>query len=307
MGYITQLKYYTNDGVTPTDENFGSYQKVMLTDLVNNFMLMYAGNHELINNEPRFKILFHAKRCIQELAYDASNTPLSLQLTVGEDLRFILPPDYVNIIKISLYKNNTVRQLTENIQITTATQYQQDSNGDIEFYGDDVILVDPSEIDGDRLNGVLKTMYLDNENPSNSLNNQWGWFLDGYWYFERGARFGSNSETMNFNPTYQINRAAGIINFSSNMSGESCILEYISDGLYNNDDTKVYVNKMFEAYVYAYIEYEIMSSKIGVQDYVIRRLQKKKSALLTNAKIRMSNIKSALLLMTMRGQEKWIK
>lgn len=307
MGYITQKKYYTNDGNSPESENWGEYQRVGLFDIVNNFMLMYYGNSSLVNNEARYKVLFHAKRGIQELAYDASNTPMSLQLTVGEDLRFILPPDYVNIIKISLYKDKIVRQLTENIQITTATQYEQDSNADIEFYGDDVILVDPSEIDGDRLNGVLKTMYFDNENPSNSLNNRWGWYIDGYWYFPRGARFGLNTETANFNPTYQINRAAGVINFSSNMSGESCILEYISDGMQQGNDELIYVNKMFEAYIYAYIEYEIMSSKLGAQEYLVKRLQKKKSALLTNAKIRMSNIKPALLKMAMRGRDQIIK
>ena len=71
MAYINQRKYYTNDGVNPTDENWGSYQYVTLKDIVNNFELMYAGNHELINNENRFKILFHAKRGIQELNYDA--------------------------------------------------------------------------------------------------------------------------------------------------------------------------------------------------------------------------------------------
>lgn len=307
MGYITQKDYYTNNGVSPTNQNWGEYQRVGLFDIVNNFMLMYYGNNNLTNNTEKFKVIWHAKRCVQELAYDASNTPLSLQLTVGEDLKFILPPDYVNIIKISLYKNNTVRQLTENIQITTATQYQQDTDGNVEFYGDDVILVDPSEIDGDRLNGVLKTMYIDTNNPTNSLNNQWGWYIDGFWYFSRGARFGLNTETANCNPTYQINRAAGVINFSSNMSGESCILEYVSDGMQQGNDELIYVNKMFEAYVYAYIEYEIMSSKLGVQEYVIRRLQKKKSSLLTNAKIRMSNIKPALLLMAMRGQNKILK
>jgi hypothetical protein len=307
MGYITQKDYYTNNGVSPTNQNWGEYQRVGLFDIVNNFMLMYYGNNNLTNNTEKFKVIWHAKRCVQELAYDASNTPLSLQLTVGEDLKFILPPDYVNIIKISLYKNNTVRQLTENIQITTATQYQQDTDGNVEFYGDDVILVDPSEIDGNRLNGVLKTMYIDTNNPTNSLNNQWGWYIDGFWYFSRGARFGLNTETANCNPTYQINRAAGVINFSSNMSGESCILEYVSDGMQQGNDELIYVNKMFEAYVYAYIEYEIMSSKLGTTEYVIRRLQKKKSSLLTNAKIRMSNIKPQLLLMALRSQEKWIK
>ena len=60
MAYIDQKKYYTNDGVAPTDSNWGSSQYVSLADVVTNFLLMYDGNHSLINNENRYKILFHA-------------------------------------------------------------------------------------------------------------------------------------------------------------------------------------------------------------------------------------------------------
>ena len=65
MAYISQYEYYENNGNTPEDANWGSYQYVSLYDIVNNFMLMYAGNHSLINNEERFKVLFHAKRVCQ--------------------------------------------------------------------------------------------------------------------------------------------------------------------------------------------------------------------------------------------------
>ena len=65
---------------------------------------MYAGNHELINNVNRFKILFHAKRGIQELNYDAFKEIKSLELTVYDDLRFVLPSDYVNWVKLYLLK-----------------------------------------------------------------------------------------------------------------------------------------------------------------------------------------------------------
>ena len=71
MTYISQYEYYDNNGNTPQDANWGSYQYVSLFDIVNNFMLMHTGNHSLVNNEERFKILFHAKRAIQELNYDA--------------------------------------------------------------------------------------------------------------------------------------------------------------------------------------------------------------------------------------------
>ena len=59
MAYLSEFQYYENAGVLPTNKNWGSYQYVYLSDIVNNFMLMYAGNHGLINNEERYKILFH--------------------------------------------------------------------------------------------------------------------------------------------------------------------------------------------------------------------------------------------------------
>ena len=71
MSYISQYEYYENGGNAPEDANWGSYQYVSLKDIVVNYQLMYSGNHSLINNEERYKILFHAKRAIQELNYDA--------------------------------------------------------------------------------------------------------------------------------------------------------------------------------------------------------------------------------------------
>jgi len=104
MAYISQYQYYDNAGTLPEDENWGSYQYVSLYDIVNNFMLMYSGNHSLVNNEERYKILFHAKRAVQELNYDAFKEVKVLQLDVDDNLRFILPSDYVNWVRLSLYK-----------------------------------------------------------------------------------------------------------------------------------------------------------------------------------------------------------
>ena len=85
------------------------------------------------------------------------------------------------------------------------------------------------------------------------------------------------------------------------------VLEYVSDGMENGDDSKVHVNKLFEDFVYAYIEYAILNSKLGVQEYIVSRARKRKGALLRNAKIRISNIHPGRLLMSMRGKDKWIK
>mgnify|MGYP003143158804 FL=1 len=75
----------------------------------------------------------------------------------------------------------------------------------------------------------------------------------------------------------------------------------------NGKNSKITVNKMFEEYVYAYIEFAILNSKLGVQEYIVTRARKRKQALLRNAKIRISNIHPGRLLMNLRGQAKWIK
>ena len=304
MAYIDQKKYYTNDAVAPKDLNWGSYQYVSLADIVNNFLLMYDGNHSLVNNEKRYKILFHAKRGIQELNYDAFKEIKSLQLTVYSDLRFVLPSDYVNWVRVSLFKNNTIRPLVENIQVQSALSYVQTATADFTYNADDNVNTKVSSLDTSRTDGSLNSIYLNQVTLSDAENQS---FDNNFYDTNIGARYGLNTETANMNPTFTIDKKAGVINFNSTMANEQCILEYISDGMEGGDDSLITVNKLFEDYVYAYIKYSILNSKFGVQEYIVNRAKKDKTALLRNAKIRLSNIHPGRLLMNMRGENKWIK
>lgn len=307
MTYISQYQYYENGGLNPEGENWGSYQYTSLYDIVNNFMLMYSGNHSLVNNEERFKVLFHAKRGVQELNYDAFKEIKVLQLDVTDQYRFVLPYDYVNWVRVSMYQNGILFPLTENIQVNYAQAYLQDNNERILFdESGNALSPEFSPIDLDRILGTKKSIYL---NANSNFNGSEGYCYDGNWYFDYsiGTRYGLNTETANINPTFSIDKAMGVINFSSNIGSASVVLEYVSDGMEGGDDSKIHVNKMFEDYIYAYIEYSILNSKLNVQEYVVRRAQKRKSALLRNAKIRISNIHPGRLLMNLRGQDKWIK
>ncbi len=307
MPYISDYKYYENEGVAPEDSNWGSYQYVSLFDIVNNFMLMYSGNHNIVNNEERFKVLFHAKRGIQELNYDAFKEIRILELSVCNTLRYVLPSDYVNWVRISVYKNGILYPLSENIQTNWSNAYLQDNNCNILFdVNGEILKPQNSNIDYDRITGSKKSIYL---NKGNQFNGYEGYCCDGMWYFDYaiGARFGLNTETANANPTFSINKQGGVINFSSGMAGELCVLEYVSDGMEGGDNELIQLNKLFEEYIYAYIEYAILQSKLGVQEYVVHRARKRKSSLLRNAKIRISNIHPGRLLMNLRGQDKWLK
>ena len=276
-----------------------------LEDIVNNFQLMYSGNHSLVNNEERYKILFHAKRGIQELNYDAFMEIKALELTVYDNLTFVLPSDYINWVRISLYKDGWLRPLNENIQVNSAQSYLQGAGGTLTFNADGTVITDESTLDTERKNGQQNSIYLNQNNDIDQVEDDNA--SDFYSDYSIGARYGLNTETANVNPTFRIDKKAGVINFDSTMLNENCVLEYISDGMEGGDDSQVSVNKLFEDYVYAHIEYAILNSKFNVQEYIISRARKRKTALLRNAKIRLSNIHPGKLLMNLRGANKWIK
>ena len=197
--------------------------------------------------------------------------------------------------------------MTENIQTNYSNAYLQDNDCAILFDQDGNILKpENSTIDVKRLAGQNKTMYLNNKS---FMDGQEGWLIDGKWYFEYriGARYGLNTETANVNPTFRIDKKNGVINFSSDMADKLVVLEYVSDGLERGDDNNVVINKLAEDYLYSYIRWAILDNKLGVQEYIVNRARKEKTAKLRNAKIRLSDLHPGRLLMPLRGRDKWIK
>ena len=302
MSYITNYQYYKNNGTIPEDENWGSYQYVSLSDIVNNFILMYVGNDKLVNNVDRYTILFHAKRSIQELNYDALRNIKVLELQLGTELKMIMPPDYVSYVRMSMLINGVLIPLVENRTVMSATAYLQDNNLDIVFDSNGEIVTGTSKLDILRGDNMLYT-------GGGIYNNQMGYCCDGQWYFNYsiGSRYGMNTEDANMNPKLTINKESGVIDFSSGVENAFIVLEYISDGMENGDSTKITINKLAEEYVYNYLKWAVLNNKYGVQEYIVARAKKEKSATLRNTKIRLSNMHPSRLLMSLAGQDKWIK
>lgn len=302
MPYINNYQYYKNNGLIPEDENWGSYQYVSLSDIVNNFILMYVGNDKLVNNVDRYTILFHAKRSIQELNYDALRNIKVLELEIGDSLQMVMPPDYVNYVRISMLHQGVLIPLVENRSAMSATAYLQDNNLDIIFDVNGQVIIGKSKIDILRGDNMLYT-------GPGIYNGQMGYCCDGNWYFGYGigSRYGLDTENANVNPKFTINKEAGVINFSSGVQNTFIVLEYISDGMENGDSTKITINKLAEEYVYNYLKWAVLNNKYGVQEYIISRAKKEKSATLRNTKIRLSNMHPSRLLMSLAGQDKWIK
>jgi hypothetical protein len=126
---------------------------------------------------------------------------------------------------------------------------------------------------------------------------------DTYWPI-RGDRYGLDPQHAQTNGSFYIDPRIGRIHFSSNVSGKTIILDYISDSL--GTDGEMQVHKFAEEAMYKYIVHAIMSTSSYGQQFV-SRLASEKFAAIRTAKLRLSNIKLEELTQILRGKSKQIK
>lgn len=287
------------------EQNYGSYAYITLNDVINNFMVAYVGKDKLIPNVKRTDVIFHAKRSLQEFSYDTLRSIKSQELNIPPSLSIVLPQDYVNYVKVSWIDRNGVKHPIYPTNNLTTDPYEnpvQDTRGVPiqDNFGDN--------IEGDSLtetrwkNNAAYGLNNNLNNGGNLLNNGYdNWLWNGYF----GQRYGLDPQYSNSNGYFTINDREGKISFSSGMVDKLIVLEYISDGLAYDLDTRV--PKLAEEAMYAYIIHAILSLRINQPEYIINRLKQEKSAKLRNAKIRLSNIKLEEITQVLRGQSKWIK
>ena len=127
---------------------------------------------------------------------------------------------------------------------------------------------------------------------------------DTYWP-AGGERYGLDPQHSQVNGSFYIDQQYGKIHFSSNISGKTVILDYISDSL--GTDPEMQVHKLAEEAMYKSIAYAIISTRINVPEYQVNRFKKEKFAAVRTAKLRLSNIKLEELTQTLRGKSKQIK
>ena len=136
-----------------------------------------------------------------------------------------------------------------------------------------------------------------------SENNNDDYEDDTYWP-ANGERYGLDPSHAQVNGSFFIDPRLGRIHFSSNISGKTVILDYISDSL--GTDSEMQVHKLAEEAMYKCISHAILSvSSYG--QALVPRLTKEKFAAIRKAKLRLSNIKLEELTQILRGKSKQIK
>lgn len=293
---------------TTVNENYGSYAYITLNDIINNFLIAYVGQDKLIPSVKRTDVLFHAKRGLQEFSYDTLKSIKSQELTIPPSLSVVIPQDYVNYTAVSWIDQLGVKRPIYPANNLHKNPYEIPVQDDAGIPTQDSV--------GDNLEGT--SIINDRWNAANVvfINGAWSLYdynqgLD-YWGYDNGGyvnyygeQYGLDGKYAQYNGWFTIDHREGKISFSSNLTGALILLEYISDGLAYDLDTKV--PKMAEEALYAHILHAIIASRINQPEYVIQRLKRERSAKLRNAKIRLSNIKLEEITQVMRGKSKWIK
>ena len=282
----------------------GDYSYTRLTDVIDNFLIAYVGAGKLIPSVKRTDVIFHAKRGLQEFSYDTLKSVRSQELTVPTSLSVIIPQDYVNYTRLSYIDTMGVQHTIYPANELTLRPYAtplQDNEG-----------IPTQDSQNSNLDGTSRTTKAwDDNNPrriSGAYLNDYA-IADVYWktYYDGalGQRYGLNPETSQRNGWFIVDDRKGLFGFSNNLKEKLIILEYISDG--NAYDLDQRIPKLAEEALYAHILYSILSTNVGIQEYVVQRFKKERSAKLRNAKIRLSNIKLDTIVQVMRNQSKWIK
>ena len=286
------------------EENYGSYGYISLEDVINNFQIAYVGTGKLIPSCKRTDIIFHAKRGMQEFSYDTLKSIKSQELSIPPELSVVIPQDYVNYTKVSWIDKLGVKRPIYPANNLTTNPFEtpvQDSKGvpTQDSFGNNI---EGTSVTEERWRTADDTL-INQDNVDDLYNegyDSWGWNEQLL-----GQNYGLDPQYAQENGWFTINHREGKMSFSSNLANALIILEYISDGLAYDMDTKV--PKLAEEALYAHISHAIVASRINQPEYIVRRLKQERSAKLRNAKLRLSNIKLDEIIQVMRGKSKWIK
>ena len=296
---------------TTTEQNYGSYAYATLGDVVNNYIVGFVGQDKLVPRVNRSDVIFHAKRALQEFSYDTLKSVKSQELNIPPSLSVIIPQDYVNYVRMSWIDSLGVQRIIYPANNLTDNPYNiplQDNQGTPtqDNFGENLEGTSITEDLWSKANTNLISQNYDFAQYNQGLD-WWGynWGYGGYWYWGWGEQYGMEPQYAQRNGWFTMNEREGKISFSSNLRGRLIILEYISDGLAYDLDSRV--PKLAEDAIYAYLNHAILSGRVNQPEYIVQRYKREASAKLRNAKIRLSNIKLDEIVQVMRGKSKWIK
>ena len=271
-------------------DSWGSYQYVTLTHIIDDLILQSQDEDSYLKNTKRSFFLRHAKAGIKSLNKSVGKDVKVIELTIGDDLRMVMPQDYVDYVRISMVSDDDECSLLplniNNKCFNTAQAYLQDHEYNIIFDSDG----NPIEVDGRNVVNNPYTIYEFNKD-----------------YY--GGQFQLDTSKLAKYGEFSINERGGVIYFSSNLSGKDVVVEYLSDGLnwetINQEEIKVH--KYLEEALIDYIYFKVIERRKSVPANEKERALRRMKTTIHKAKIDRANFDLQEMARVARGAMKWVK
>lgn len=238
---ITPEEYYSS----ANSANYGSYQYVSLKEIIDEILVDASDEDSYLKNTPRSKILSCAKSTIRELNYGVAKAVKSFEVTIGNDLFWVMPQDYVDYVMFCVIdENNKLQPLNISRKISLAHGYLQDSSFQLIFDSNGEL------IDTDANNAYSSNPYVKYD------------FVDN-WY---GGYFEMDTSILSRYGEVNIDEERGLFAFSSNLLHRNVVVIYFSDGLESErlKNESIKVHKLLIEAVKAGTYYRAIKTKRNV-------------------------------------------
>jgi hypothetical protein len=295
-------QYYADGG------DHGSYTKISLEEIIDSFSATYVGKGKLCENVILADITFHAIRGLQELSYDTLKTTKDWEIVVPSTLVMVMPVDYVNYVKVSWSDSNGIERV---LYPTSKTSNPRDISTTMTDAGAFATLVDDTDLASDELSTTWDNYNSQTASDmgsvdSDDMDNEYGNLV--------GGRYGIDPQHAQANGSFYIDEEQGKFHFSSNVSGKTLVLRYVSDGVVSTSAASSainlagsYVPKLAEEAIYKHILYGVLLARKDSPAGLLAQIKKERFAETRKAKLRLSNIKLEELTQILRGGSKIIK
>jgi hypothetical protein len=306
MGILKEAPqaYYDN-----TNPDWGNYRYIPLSEIIDSFNATYVGEGKICEGVSQNDVTFHAIRALQELSYDTLRATKDWEVVIPSTLVLVMPIDYVNYVKLSWSDGNGTERIiypttkTSNPNnVSTVASPSVESWGGWNTDGASTDLIDSLSSDTWDKYDSLASTDLGSTN-ADDIDEEYGHLV--------GGRYGISPEHAQANGSFYIDESAGRFHFSSNISGKTVILRYISDGIAGTsssiDLTSSLVPKLAEEAIYKHILYGTLLARKDTPGGLLGQLKRERFAETRKAKLRLSNIKLEELTQVLRGGSKQIK
>ena len=310
--------YYDNNGIS-NDGAYGSYRYISLDQLIDSFNATYVGKGKICEDVIAYDVAFHAARALQELSYDTLKSTKDWEVTIPSSLVLVMPVDYVNYVKLSWSDGSGTERI---IYPTSKTSNPFNVEESVETWGGFTTDGDGQDLDrtaaattgDDAYNYSSDTRDNYKSQSPTEIGSTNADDIDDEYGNLVGGRYGIDPQHAQANGSFYIDEALGKFHFSSNMSGKTVVLRYISDGLapYSSSSQNISINnsmvpKLAEEAMYKHMLYGILSARKDSPPGLLAQIKKERFAETRKAKLRLSNIKLEELTQILRGQSKQIK